>query len=121
MLRPAMSFERGFCRVNCINCSLVCPTGAIRPITKAQRSTIQVGRAIPDWERCIITTDKVQCTACSRACPSGAAVLVGKEGEPKRPVVDPERCIGCGACEYLCPVRPLAAIRVEGNLEHRRV
>jgi ferredoxin len=121
VLRPAMSFERGFCRVTCTTCSLVCPTGAIRPITKAQRGTIQIGRAVADWERCIVTTDKVQCTACSRTCPSGAAVLIGKEGDFKRPAVDPERCIGCGACEYLCPVRPLAAIRVEGNLEHRRV
>lgn len=35
--------------------------------------------------------------------------------------VDPERCIGCGACEYVCPARPGSAIHVEENLEHRRV
>jgi len=121
MLRPAMSFERGFCRVNCVSCSTLCPTGAIRPITREQKSAIQIGRAIVDGERCIIETDKVACTACSRACPSGAAALVGKEDVPKRLAVNPERCIGCGACEYVCPVRPLAAIRVEGNLEHRLV
>ena len=121
MLRPALSFERGFCRVNCVSCSVVCPTGAIQPITVEQKSAIQIGRAAVDRERCIVTTDKVQCTACSRTCPTGAAALVGREGEPKLPAVNPERCIGCGACEYVCPVRPLSAIRVEGNLEHRRV
>jgi formate hydrogenlyase subunit 6/NADH:ubiquinone oxidoreductase subunit I len=121
MLKPTLSFERGFCRVNCVTCSQVCPTGAIQPIAKEQRSAIQVGRAISDLERCIVTTDKVECTACSRACPTGAVVLVGGQDGPKRPAVDFERCIGCGACEYVCPARPLAAIRVEGNLEHRRV
>ena len=121
MLLPALSFERGYCRVNCIACSLVCPTGAIRPITIEQKSAIQIGRAIVDHERCIVSTDKAACTACSRACPTGAAVLVVRQDGPGRPAVDPERCIGCGACEYVCPTRPLAAIRVEGNLEHRRV
>ena len=121
MLKPTLSFERGFCRVNCVTCSQVCPTGAIQPIAKEQRSAIQIGRAITDRERCIVTTDKVECTACTRACPTGAAVLVAGQDGPKRPAVDFERCIGCGACEYVCPVRPLAAIRVEGNLEHRRV
>jgi ferredoxin len=120
-LRPVMSFERGFCRVNCISCSLVCPTGAIRPIAKELRSSIQVGRAIVDQERCIVTTDKETCTACFRACPTGALALAGADGKIKRPAVDQERCIGCGACEYVCPARPMSAIRVEGNLEHRRV
>jgi ferredoxin len=35
--------------------------------------------------------------------------------------VDTERCIGCGACEYVCPARPEGAVRVEGNIEHRMV
>ena len=34
---------------------------------------------------------------------------------PMIPVVDEEKCIGCGACENLCPVSPYSAIYVEGN------
>jgi len=30
------------------------------------------------------------------------------------PSVDPAKCIGCGACEHVCPVRPEPAVFVEG-------
>lgn len=36
------------------------------------------------------------------------------------PSVNAERCIGCGACEYNCPVSPLSAIHVEGHPIHRK-
>ncbi len=36
------------------------------------------------------------------------------------PEVDPQTCIGCGACEHACPTRPFRAIFVEGNAVHRR-
>jgi ferredoxin len=39
----------------------------------------------------------------------------------KIPVVDANRCIGCGACEQLCPSRPYSAIYVDGVETHRRV
>jgi len=121
MLQPSLSFERGFCRVNCVTCSEVCPTGAIRPITAAGKSATQIGRPILDRARCIINTDKVQCTACSRICPTNALSLVGPNEGAKQLAIDAERCTGCGACEYVCPVHPVAAIRVEGNLDHRRI
>ena len=38
---------------------------------------------------------------------------------PRVPVVNEERCIGCGACEYVCPSRPDAAIYVEGHEDQR--
>jgi ferredoxin-type protein NapF len=120
MLQPALSFEHGFCRVNCVNCSTVCPTGAIRPITVEEKSSTQIGRAYINYDACIVNKDKVACTSCFRNCPPKAITLVG-DGEIKTPVVDNERCTGCGACEYLCPARPFSAIWVEGNLEHRRV
>lgn len=120
MLQPTMSFEYGFCRVNCVSCSTVCPTGAIRPITVEEKSATQIGRVVIKHELCIVGTDKVTCTACARICPPGAITLVG-EGEHKIPAVDNERCTGCGACEYVCPARPFAAIRVEGNRDHRRI
>ena len=96
MLQPALFFERGYCRVNCVACSEVCPTGAIRPITPAQKSATQIGRAKIELQRCIINTDDVACIACSRNCPTGAITLVDGP-KHKLPVVDAERCTGCGA------------------------
>jgi polyferredoxin/formate hydrogenlyase subunit 6/NADH:ubiquinone oxidoreductase subunit I len=37
----------------------------------------------------------------------------------QRPVVDPERCIGCGVCEHECPLNGLRAIRVTADNESR--
>ena len=37
------------------------------------------------------------------------------------PSVNTEKCIGCGACEYLCPARPFSAIYVEGHEVHREI
>ncbi|MDR2488274.1 MAG: 4Fe-4S dicluster domain-containing protein [Desulfovibrio sp.] len=120
-LQAAMRFEHGYCRVNCVVCSSLCPTGAIRPISVTLKSAIQVGRAIVHHDRCIVSTDRVACTACAKTCPAGAISLVGADGTYKRPAVDAERCIGCGACEYVCPARPVSAVIIEGNIEHRIV
>lgn len=120
MLQPLMTFENGFCRTNCTACSEVCPTGAIRPVTVEEKTAIQTGRAGIDRSLCIVNKDNVTCTACKRSCPTGAITLAGTK-EHKEPAVDTERCTGCGACEYICPARPLAAIRVEGNQVHRRI
>ena len=40
---------------------------------------------------------------------------------PKIPAINEERCIGCGACENLCPARPFSAIYVEGYTYHRTI
>ena len=120
MLQPSLSFERGYCRVNCVACSTLCPAGAIRPVSPAEKTAIQIGRAVIQPEVCIVNANSISCTACARSCPAGAINMVGT-GPLKKPAVDAERCTGCGACEYVCPARPFAAICVEGNLEHRRI
>jgi ferredoxin len=121
MLQPSLSFERGYCRVNCVECSKICPTSAIRPITVAEKSSIQIGRALLDNKRCIVNTKNVDCTVCTRNCPNGSIGTIRTPDGAKWVVVNFETCTGCGACEYFCPVRPQAAVRVEGNLEHRRI
>ncbi|MDR1776243.1 MAG: 4Fe-4S dicluster domain-containing protein [Desulfovibrio sp.] len=121
MLQPSLSFERGYCRVNCVTCSSVCPTGAIAPISGAEKSVTQLGRAILDRSLCINETTKERCNACARNCPPGALNLIAQSDGALRLAIDAERCTGCGACEYVCPTRPRAAIWVEGNLEQRRV
>ena len=123
MLLPEMSFERGYCRPECTKCSEVCPTGAIRKIDRAEKSSIQTGHAVWVKENCIPLTDGVSCGNCARHCPSGAITMVASDASnpdsPKIPAVNTERCIGCGACENLCPARPLGAIYVEGHENHR--
>ena len=123
LMQPESSYERGYCRPECTRCSEVCPTGAIRRITTAEKTAIQIGRAVWVKANCIPLTDGVACGNCARHCPSGAIQLVPSEAgnpeSPQIPVVDEERCIGCGACENLCPARPFSAIYVEGNRQHR--
>lgn len=125
LMQPEMSYERGYCRPECTKCSEVCPAGVIRPITKADKSSIQIGHAVWVKKNCIPLTDGMKCGNCARHCPVAAIQMVPispeDENSPKIPVVNVERCIGCGACENLCPARPFSAIYVEGHERHRIV
>jgi len=122
-MQPESSYERGYCRPECTRCSDVCPTGAIRPISVADKSSIQIGHAVWVRKNCIPLVDGVECGNCARHCPVGAILMVnsmpGDESSVKIPVVNTEKCIGCGACENLCPARPFSAIYVEGHENHR--
>ncbi|MCC8089606.1 MAG: 4Fe-4S binding protein [Rikenellaceae bacterium] len=122
-MQPEVSFERGYCRPECTRCSEVCPTGAIKRITVDEKSGLKIGRAVWIKENCVVNRDNVICTACERHCPTGAITLIPREPDNdkslKIPVVDDELCIGCGACENLCPSRPFSAIYVEGITRQR--
>ena len=121
-MQPYMSYERGYCRPECTRCSDVCPAGAIRPITIEEKSSARIGHAVWIRKNCIPLTDGVECGNCARHCPSGAILMVPSDSEDPNsvriPVVNAERCIGCGACENLCPARPFSAIYVEGHTMH---
>ena len=124
-MQPETSYERGYCRPECTKCSEVCPTGAIKPITKEEKTAIQIGHAVWIAENCIVNADGEKCGNCARHCPTGAIQMVPKDAnDPKSlqiPVINAERCIGCGACENLCPSRPFSAIYVEGHEVHREI
>ncbi len=120
-MQPTMSFERGYCRPECTRCSEVCPAGAIKPITREEKTGIHVGHAVWIKDNCVVLTDGVRCGNCARHCPTGAIQMVdyeGPNGKVQVPAVDENKCIGCGACEHLCPARPFSAIYVEGNEMH---
>ena len=125
LMQPEMSYERGYCRPECAKCAEVCPTNAIHLTSLAEKSAVQIGRAVWIKENCICITDKMECGNCARHCPAGAIQMVPSDPEDeasiKIPVVNAERCIGCGACENLCPSRPFSAIYVEGHVMHRTV
>ncbi len=123
LMQPEMSYERGYCRPECTRCSEVCPAGAIRLTDLAGKSSTQIGHAVWVRENCVPLTDGVACGNCARHCPAGAITLILSDPDnpeaPKIPAVNAERCIGCGACENLCPARPFSAIYVEGHEVHR--
>ena len=122
LMQPEMSYERGYCRPECTKCAEVCPAGAIHPISRADKSSIQIGHAVWIKANCVPLTDGVECGNCARHCPSGAIQMVPSDrNDPesvKIPIINEERCIGCGACEALCPARPFSAIYVEGHEVH---
>ncbi len=122
-MQPEMSYERGYCRPECTRCSEACPAGAIVRISAAEKSSTQIGHAVWLRANCLPLTDGVKCGNCARHCPAGAIAMVRSDAAdpatPEIPSVDAERCIGCGACENLCPARPFSAIYVEGHERHR--
>ena len=124
-MQPEVSYERGYCRPECTKCSEVCPAGAISKITPADKSAIQVGHAVWIRENCIPVKEGVKCNNCARHCPAEAIQMVlsdpSRPESPRIPVVNVERCIGCGACENLCPSRPFSAMYVEGHEVHRTI
>ena len=125
LMQPTMSYEHGYCRPECTRCSEVCPAGAIKLIDVAEKSSIQVGHAVWTRELCVPIKDGQECGNCARHCPTSAITMVLSDpNDPKSlkiPVVNEELCIGCGACENLCPSRPLSAIHVEGHEVHRTI
>ena len=109
LMLPLMSYEHGYCRPECTRCSEVCPAGAIIKVDKAEKSSVQIGHA----------------GNCARHCPSGAIEMVpldpNNEESPMVPAINESACIGCGACEYVCPSRPFSAIYVEGHEVHKHI
>lgn len=122
-MQPQMDFEKGFCRPECNACSRVCPAGAITELLPEEKSSVSIGHAVYNPDLCVVKTDDVDCGNCARHCPAGAISMVKSEalGGKRIPAVNPERCIGCGRCEYVCPSRPVSAIYIEGNEVHRSI
>lgn len=126
LLQPTMSFERGWCRPECTLCSEVCPTGAITRVTPEQKTAIRIGHAVWMKDFCLPYSEGTDCGNCARHCP-GAAIKMVRAGDLeftgkgpadpmiRVPLIDENRCIGCGACEHYCPSEPMAAIYIEGH------
>ena len=125
LMLPVMSYEHGHCRPECTRCSEACPAGAIFKIDKDEKSSIQIGHAVWIKKNCVPITDEVECGNCARHCPTGAIEMVpldeNDEESPMIPAINEAACIGCGACEYVCPSRPFSAIYVEGHEVHKKI
>jgi len=99
---PELCFDNGTCEESCNRCSQVCPTGAIRRLSDDQKWKTQIGIAKVQKGKCLAWADNEYCMVCDEYCPYNAIETVWK-GDIACPVVNPDLCRGCGACENACP------------------
>ena len=81
--------------------------------------TIRIIIALFIRNLCLVHTERRSCGMCAAGCREKAIRLVPWLGDLVIPDVDDQKCTGCGACEYVCPVRPQSAIVVEALAEHQ--
>ncbi|MDR1810697.1 MAG: 4Fe-4S dicluster domain-containing protein [Prevotella sp.] len=118
IMQPVMSFDRGYCNYDCTVCTEVCPNGALHALTVDEKHKTQVGHVVFRKEICVVHAYGTNCGACAEHCPTQAVTMVPYKNGLSIPHTDPDICIGCGGCEFICPVRPHTAIHVEGNPVH---
>ncbi len=88
----------------CMKCPPVCPTGALDN-TVTRKEQVHMGLAVIDQNKCL-PYNGIICRACFERCPIyREAITLTDEIYP---VVHPEKCIGCGVCESVCPAEEVA-------------
>lgn len=119
IMQPRMDFDASYCNYSCNICSHICPTSAILPLTVEEKKVTQIGLAKFDENKCVVKTNGVQCTICNEYCPTKACSMTpfGTKGLEIPKMIN-DLCIGCGACEHVCPARPKKAIVVQAKTEH---
>jgi len=139
---PTLVPRIGYCEPSCVLCSEVCPTGAIWQLTPkekgwavgvgetgGQRQPVRLGTAFYDRGRCLPWAEATECIVCEEWCPVSPKAIYVEEADVvdsagrtkilKQPRVDPSRCVGCGACEYACPLQDRPAVYVTSIGESR--
>jgi polyferredoxin len=142
---PILIARIGYCEYSCVLCGQVCPTGAIQKIDENQKmgvgqKPISIGTAMYDKGRCLPWSMATPCIVCEEFCPTSPKAIWAEDAEvPKRddkytkkgehaamltvkvqlPHVDPSLCIGCGACEKVCPIVDKPAVYVTNAGETR--
>ena len=110
LLSPRLGFSRGYCLPDCNACGQVCPTGAIRPFSVAEKPALVIGKVLIQLDGCLLTQNK-ECDRCKSVCPYHAITIAG-DLFTAEPSVQADRCTGCGACATVCPPRVISIYHI---------
>ncbi len=83
-------------------CIGACPSGALR--MDEARPLAPLAKVSLDLDKCLNTLGTL-CDTCSFRCPSGVKAI---RMVRRRPILDLDRCTGCGMCIYHCEAEPSA-------------
>lgn len=129
LFSPKLVARSGYCEFNCTLCGQVCPTGAISNLTLDEKHTFKIGHAWFDSNLCLPYAKGISCMVCEEHCPTPVKAIQFREVEivtadgdhrlVKQPYIVDEYCIGCGICEFKCPLPGKSAIRVTNAGEQR--
>jgi ferredoxin len=119
---PRLMPRLGQCDYGCNACGQICPSSAIPPLDLAAKRQAVIGVGVVDRNRCLPWAQGVPCIVCEEMCPTPQkairleeAAMTDSKGQTiivQRPYVLQDLCIGCGICEYQCPIEGEAAIKV---------
>ena len=112
---PRLIPRKGYCEYLCTLCTQVCPTDAIRPLTESEKKIEFIGLAVVDRTRCLPWVEDEDCNVCEEMCPTSPKAIELRGRGRLKPHVIADKCVGCGICEYACPVEGDAAIVVVGD------
>lgn len=116
---PYLDYGRAFCQYECAACQAACPSGALLDRALELKKREAVGKSALVLSDCIVVSKGTRCGACAEHCPTGAVRIERVEGRPLPvPVLHLPTCIGCGACETVCPSTPRKAMTVSGLSVH---
>ena len=102
-LTPEIVFKSGYCLENCNLCSRVCPSGAILLFSPEAKSQLFIGTAKISLENCLLKNNS-ECIKCKESCKYEAIEFVADVSILNAvPVIKKTKCVGCGACEVICP------------------
>jgi len=114
----------------CMKCTQVCPTGVIKPLKQRDRSKVDMAKVRLDKDRClshmakqiryeqgllaelgrshkeieIETQRRGICGECLMVCPMKNQAIMYEPGAFLAPVINADKCIGCGLCEEICRI-----------------
>ena len=113
LFSPGLNLRRGYCSPDCRMCGEICPTDAIRNLSKEERVWAKTGTAVIFRRKCLAWEQQKSCMVCDEVCPYKAVEFRKELGNPVPvPQVREEKCAGCGYCEHFCPVQNQSAIVV---------